>query len=245
MAVVSHPPRCLRGFTLVELLVVVSIVAVLAGLLMPALGSARESARTAGCTSNLRQLGQAMVLYGREWDGRFPAGLDASDYLSPKLWVGGHPHIPDAAAIVSQLRRGQRTLPVVMRPYVATDHLFECPSDTGTSFINLSRAPSAGSTLGASAFEAWGTSYAYRTELGLYDRDQTDLREPACVNVLWDMAGYWHHRYRRSTREWDLEDKERWQYQVLWGDGHVSFASDKQLYDAWGLFTTQQSPFRE
>ena len=52
-----------RGFTLVELLVVVAVIGLLVGLLLPALSSARKSARAVGCQTSLRAIGQGMVLY--------------------------------------------------------------------------------------------------------------------------------------------------------------------------------------
>ena len=57
------------GFTLIELLVVVSIIAVLASMLLPAIGLVRTAARTARCTSGLRQMGMANVAYTTDWEG--------------------------------------------------------------------------------------------------------------------------------------------------------------------------------
>ena len=66
----SKPTQPPRGFTLIELLTVIAIIAILAGILIPAIGTVRKKAATVKAVSNVRQIGMANSLYSQENKGK-------------------------------------------------------------------------------------------------------------------------------------------------------------------------------
>jgi prepilin-type N-terminal cleavage/methylation domain-containing protein/prepilin-type processing-associated H-X9-DG protein len=104
-----------RGFTLVELLVVIGIIALLMGLLMPSLSKAREESRRVKCLSNLRSIGQGMYLYAQAYRDRLPNGN------SPK---SGNPD------------KGDQVLVQFAQDY-AQPGVFHCPSDNDPAPRNI------------------------------------------------------------------------------------------------------------
>ena len=74
-----------RGFTLLELLIALAMIAILAGLLFPVFAKAREAARLTGCQSNLRQIGIAVHLYTTDYDELLPPAIVQTPRLS---WAG-------------------------------------------------------------------------------------------------------------------------------------------------------------
>jgi prepilin-type N-terminal cleavage/methylation domain-containing protein/prepilin-type processing-associated H-X9-DG protein len=100
------------AFTLIELLVVIAIIAILAALLMPVFGKAKENARGTACLSNLRQIGVGLQLYVQENNNRMPSMRD-------RLLDTNSPVIP------------LPTVDEVLSNHVGNVLVFACPSDKG------------------------------------------------------------------------------------------------------------------
>jgi prepilin-type N-terminal cleavage/methylation domain-containing protein/prepilin-type processing-associated H-X9-DG protein len=114
-----NAPASARAFTLVELLVTIAVIAVLAALLMPALGRSKESGRVAVCQSNLHQIGLALQLY-----------VDDNRNIMPTM----HDFVVGAATNAD-------TINIVLAASLGSTQVLRCPSDlrhlfeqTGSSY---------------------------------------------------------------------------------------------------------------
>ncbi len=108
-----------RGFTLIELLIVIAIIAILAAILFPVFAKARDKARQAACSSNMKQIALATAQYLQDFDGVFPTqeGSSMYNYMTNAGFSGGSPNVPLNYDLFNQLQ-----------PYVKTTQIFACPS---------------------------------------------------------------------------------------------------------------------
>jgi prepilin-type processing-associated H-X9-DG protein/prepilin-type N-terminal cleavage/methylation domain-containing protein len=230
--------RWVAAFTLIELLVVIAIILVLAGLLAPALGLAREKARQAACSNNLRQLYLANTLYASDYGSYVPA---ASDMFGANLhrWHGTR---------ISASKPFDGTSGP-LAPYLGRDHAIrECPSIR--SYVK--------NITGANAFEASCGGYGYNANgvgslfmcVGYNAqgaaKGMTEVSDPAGTVMFCDTAfpqPYGNPKYLieysfaespqfpgGSQAQPSIHFRHTGHANVVWCDGHVSSEKMTQSY---------------
>ncbi len=121
------------AFTLIEVLVVIAIIAILVGLLLPALGVAKTRDKTLACLNHLKQSGVAAQMYAGDNAGFLVPNQDITRAAtSSNVWVSGSMKDSIHATNTILLRQGK------LFPYVSQAALFHCPGDNSMSVEGLS-----------------------------------------------------------------------------------------------------------
>ena len=107
------------AFTLIELLIVIAIVALLAAILFPVFGLARENARRSTCLSNEKQIGLGLIQYSQDYDGTY-----VSAWYGPVSQPTGHNGY-DGSDPTQNLYKWMDCI----YPYVKNQDVFDCPDD--------------------------------------------------------------------------------------------------------------------
>ena len=229
------------AFTLIELLVVIAIIAILAAILFPVFGRARENARRSSCQSNIKQLGLGIMQYTQDYDELYPQDYSVS---------ANRNYVWDLA----------------IQPYVKSTQILQCPSDpipqptsnmgngwTDYSYNKLltvvGPAPGfihSGKSMAAINAPALSIMLSETTNRPAWTAEQpryvsASERGDACVGIL-GLSGTGHctdaAAIDRVAAQRHLEGAN-----YLFADGHVKFQKLTQIYGAatpWA--TSGQAP---
>lgn len=231
----SFSYRVRSGFTLIELLVIIAIISLLAAILFPVFGRARENARRISCLSNLKQIGIGMLQYLQDYDEVYPMHFNG-----PERW------------------------PQMMHPYVKSMQVYQCPSRPGFTYtgnyatagqiaygmnywLNSYYYPSMAekgikvATVQRTSETVWiaeingvplGSDPALVNEYQCYPSYFGRIYNPASTTYGFDAAP--EAKGRLATRHFEGVN-------VVWADGHAKWTKREILENDIGATTTESA----
>jgi prepilin-type N-terminal cleavage/methylation domain-containing protein len=237
-----------HGFTLIELLVVVAIIAILAAVLFPVFAQAREKARQSACLSNLKQIGEAVMMYLQDYDDTYPGGGPEEGW---DFWVAGPegswenlPIRTGSVGGVGKVTVNMARYSITRRllSYVKNTQVFLCPNrlageshhlgwDWDTRLTRLSYGWNQGVSRGVS----WPTMPKNRPSLLGKALRQAEVSQPVLLPLVQDGDPSLHSGH---AEWWLYPQQARWN--ICYADGHARFS---RYVDYWEWIPVERAPW--
>lgn len=231
-----------RGFTLVELLVVIGIIALLISILLPSLSKARKSAMKIKCLANLKQIGSAFALYTNENRGSFPTHSSWGNCFGKKGTSNTYDPVgPNGPTGMEGDLGIKKVRP--LNVYLSSAKVFECPLDGGDTLQQNV----------ISCFESYGTSYLVHWNsnvFGVMHITDSETNKPTTANPIAGplklgkggdstkkiVCGDWNWHANRSitigrTMWHGSNDRNERRQNMLFMDGHAEDFLFPAVYD--------------
>lgn len=212
-----------RGFTLVELLMVIAIIAILAAILLPVMAQAREAARRTTCVSNIKNLGTALTLYAQDYDGGYMPYYVGPVGTQQKWWFG------QGSGNTWDRTEG------LLFPYMRNTDIHQCQSLRSVRFGNSFgyNYQYLGGDTGVT--NSWANGYGFPAT-------DASIQDPSGTIAFADTGYLYQGQFYESigiTRpsDWyqdspDIHFRHQERANMFFLDGHVKALSKRQVTDA-------------